>query len=562
LRYRDTKVNHYTWRYRIVLFLLLMAALALVYRMFNLMVFDRQFLVNQGDARMMRVMQTQAYRGMITDRFGNPLAISAPVEAAWADPETLLDLPQTQLKSLASALGISLQTLKTRIGKKKLDFVYLQRQLTPTQADKVRELKIKGVFLKREYKRYYPDGEVSAQVVGINNIDDKGQEGIELKYDAQLEGVPGAKRVLKDRLGYIVSEVDELSEPKAGENVTLSLDNRIQYLAYRALKDGVQQYKAKAGTAIVIDIHTGEILAMVNAPSFNPNNRPDVRDGRFKNHAVTDTFEPGSTIKAFTVAMGLTSGEFTPETILETAPGWMKLGKNIVRDEHNKENMTVSKALKISSNMGMARIILALPLDSFRNYLATFGLGKATGSGFPGEVSGSLPSGSTRFSEFTAATLSFGYGLTVTPLQLAHMYATLANNGVQIPMTFLKTETTPQGEQIIDPTVAHEVIEMLQTVVEPGGTATRARVPGYWIAGKTGTTRIVGRGGYQNNHHNAFFVGIAPATNPQIVVLVFLNDPQGKLYMGGETAAPIFSKIMGGALRILNISPDHLEEKS
>lgn len=554
---RKTEVNHYKWRFRFILIVLLCAGLALCWRMLDLMVFKRKFLTSEGNARMVRVIKTQAYRGMITDRNGNPLAISTPVDAAWADPQSVKQLSPQKLNKLAKILDISYQTLARRLNNKKLEFVYLQRQLTPSQVAAVKALDISGVFFKREYRRYYPEGEVTAHVVGLTNIDDQGQEGLELAYNKALQGVPGLTRVIKDRLGQVVSELEKIREPKPGKNITLSLDRRIQYLAFRELSTGVKKFQVKAASAIVMNIHTGEVLAMVNLPSYNPNNRPKIHDGRFRNRAVTDTFEPGSTIKPFAVALGLDSGQYNPDTIIDTSPGYIKLGRNMVRDEHFKGKLTVTKVLQISSNVGVSKIILSQPAGSLRDLLSRLGLGQKTASGFPGESAGYLPFHPAS-KPFERATMSFGYGLSVTPLQLAHIYATLGNDGKAVPVTFLKRDKPVEGLPVMKAKTAKEVLSMLETVVEPGGTAPLARVPGYWVAGKTGTSRIVGEHGYEKNHHNAVFAGVAPASNPQIVVVVYMHDPQGKQYYAGYTAGPVFAKIMGGTLRILDIAPDHI----
>lgn len=553
----NSKVN--IWRYRFVLIFLAVAALALLWRMLDLMVINRGFLMQQGNARMVRVVSTQAYRGMITDRYGNPLAISTPVDAVWADPQTVTDVDAATLAKLARIIALPQKTLNSRLQQKHKEFIYLQRQLTPLQAAEVKALNIPGIFLKREYRRYYPEGEVTAHVVGLTNVDDHGQEGLELADEKTLQGVAGQRRVIKDRMGYVVAEVNELREPKAGENIALSIDRRIQYSAYRALAAGITKYNAKSGSAVVMDVHTGEILAMVSQPGFNPNNRPKGQSEAYRNRAVTDTFEPGSTIKTFSIITALESGKYKPNTMINTSPGWYMIGKNMVHDHSNKGEMTVTDVLKFSSNVGVSKIILSLPPENLWNLLNKLGLGQSTGSGFPGEVVGVLPY-REKWAPFALATLSFGYGLSVTTLQLAHIYSTLANEGISVPPTFLKVTTPPQGEQMIDPKTTHETIKMLETVVEPGGTAPWARVPGYWISGKTGTSFVVGPKGYDKKHKNVVFVGIAPATNPQLVVVVFLHDPKPKAQTSdaGYTAGPIFSKIMSESLRILNIPPDHL----
>jgi cell division protein FtsI (penicillin-binding protein 3) len=525
--------------------------------MVDLMVVKRHFLVGQGDARMVRIIKTQAYRGMIMDRNGTPLAISTPVDAAWADPQSVKALSPARLQHLAKILDMSETTLQRRLSYKHREFVYLKRQLTPVEAENVQAMDISGVFLKREYRRYYPEGDVMSQVVGLTNIDDHGQEGLELAYNRQLEGIAGIKRVIKDRLGHIVSELQEIRVPKRGQDLTLSIDRRIQYLTYRALADGFKKFKPKSASAIVLDVHTGEILAMANLPSYNPNNRPKMHDGRYRNRAVTDVFEPGSTMKPFAVAVGLDSGKYTPDTIINTNPGWMRVGRNIVRDEHFKGEASVTKVLQISSNVGVSKMILSLPLNNLHDKLQELGLGQSTHSGFPGESSGYLPN-PRQWKSFAAATLSFGYGVSVTTLQLAQLYATLGNGGIETPVSFLKQTQAPAGKQVMQPDTAHAILKMLETVVEPGGTAPSARVPGYWVAGKTGTSRIVGPHGYERHHHNAVFAGVGPASRPKIVVVVFMHDPQAGVYYAGSVVAPIFANIMSGTLRVLDIPPDHL----
>lgn len=548
-------------RFYCIVIILLVGLVTIVIRMVDLTIFDQAFLQKQGNARVLRTVTIPAFRGMILDRNNKPLAISVPVDSIWMNPKEFKPIIK-QLNQLSTQLKISNKVMQQLAKNNRTrEFVYLRRGLAPSRAEHILGLKITGIYKRREYRRFYPEGEVTAQVLGFTNIDDQGQEGLELAYNKWLHGISGKRRVLKDRLGHIVADIDIIRPPQPGHNLVLSMDRQIQYLAYRALKRAVNQNKAKSGSVVVLDVKTGEILAMVNQPSYNPNNRPDIAAGRFRNRAVTDVFEPGSVIKAFSVVSALDSGKYTPTSEINTAPGWLMVDGNTVRDEHNNGELTLTQILQRSSNVGVTKVTLSLPPQQLWGLLHRVGFGERTGSGFPGEAIGSLVDHRV-WRPFVLATLAFGYGISVTPLQLAHAYEVIADNGMKVPVTFLKREAPPVGIQVIAPKVAHEMIDMLETVVERGGTGTRARVRGYHVAGKTGTARIAGVNGYEKNHHIASFVGIAPATHPTLVVAVMIRDPQHGQYYGGLVAAPVFSKVMAGALRILDVPPDNIKART
>lgn len=546
----------YRWRYILIIVLLLLATAGLIARVVDLNILNRHFLRGQGDARTLRVMAIPAYRGMITDRNGIPLAISTPVDSVWIDPHNLI-LEDENARLLAKELSLPLGVLHSRLNKNsKREFIYLKRNIDPATAANITALNIHGVHLQHSYRRFYPEGEVTAHILGFTNVDDQGQEGLELAYNDWLQGVPGQKRVLKDRLGNIVEELQTIREPRPGHDLMLSLDKRIQYLAYRELKNGVQQFHADSGSVVVLDVRTGEVLAVANIPTFNPNDRSQVHDGRYRNRAMTDLFEPGSTIKPFSMVSALASGKYSLHSLVNTAPGWMMVeGKRITDDEHNLGVIDLTTVLQRSSNVGMSKITLSLPPISLWNLLHALGFGQVTNSGFPGERPGIMVDRALKH-PFALATMSFGYGISVSLIQLAQAYETLANAGMKLPITLIHSNEPPAGQQVIKPSVAKTVLAMLESVLQKGGTAPLAKVQGYRVTGKTGTAHIVGSNGYLKNRYNSIFVGIAPASAPRIVVAVFLHDPQGELYYGGYTAGPIFSKIMGGSLRILDIPPD------
>ncbi len=557
----NNNIQFFPVRFRLVIIGLIILVCLLIARMVYLTVFERGFLLSQGDARSMRVINVPAYRGMIVDRNGEPLAISTPVNSVWINPQ---DFPTAYKKvyRISRLLGISVKRIYLLLKRHaKQEFVYLKRSIDPNLAQAVQKLSIPGVYLEREYKRYYPTSEVAAHVVGFTNIDDQGQEGLELVYNNWLQGIPGKEKVLKDRYRHVVAVLADISNAKSGHNLKLSLDSRIQFLAYRTLKQTVKKFHAESGSVVVLNPKTGEILAMVNQPSYNPNNRPTKDYGQFRNRAVTDTFEPGSTMKAFSIASALDSGKYQANTKIDTNPGWFMVGHNEVTDSPiNHGIITVTQALQKSSNVAVAKMTLSLPPEHLINLLRRVGFGERTRSGFPGESSGYLIDHDV-WRPFVLATLAFGYGVSVTPLQLTQAYSLIANDGLQCPATFLKQNKPPVCQRIIDKKVANDMLHMLEAVVQ-GGTGTRARIKGYRVAGKTGTAYIAGKKGYNKKRsmarYTSSFVGIAPVSNPQLVVSVIIRDPKGQHY-GAIVAAPAFEKIMGGALRALNIAPDRME---
>ncbi|MFW0072563.1 MAG: peptidoglycan D,D-transpeptidase FtsI family protein [Coxiella-like endosymbiont] len=544
------------WRFYALWFLLCVAVAGILWRLVDLNILDRSFLLRQSKARILRDVSIPAYRGMITDRLGVPLAISTPVDSLWINPQLFQPTP-AQLSRLAHFLGLSLSFIRREAEQKwnpRRQFVYLKRGNPPCIAKEVLALHIPGVFLKREYRRYYPEGEVTAHVIGLTNIDDQGQEGLELAYNQWLAGRPGEDEVVKDRLGHIIADVASLKKPLQGHNLVLSIDHRIQYLAYRALKETVSDYHAKSGSIIVLDVKTGEILAMVNQPSYNSNNRPRNYDGRYRNRAVTDMFEPGSVIKPFAIAFALESGKYTRDTKIDTNPGWMKIGGYRISDDGlNYGIITLTQLLQYSSNIAAAKILLSLKPDHYYALLRALGFGERTTSGFPGESMGALVFHNT-WVPSVVATLAFGYGLAATTLQLAQGYAILASGGIKRPVSFVKVYQPPPGIRVLPEKITTTIVKMLETVTQRGGTGTRSQICGYRVAGKTGTAYIAGPNGYDKHHYMSSFVGMAPVNNPQLVVAVVIRDPQAK-HSGGVVAAPLFSKIMSGSLRLLDIPP-------
>lgn len=517
----------------------------------------QEFLRDQGDARHVRQVQIPAHRGVIKDRHGQLLAISTPVDSVWAVPRRLA-AERTKWPELVELLGFDLEQLHRmvaeRIGR---EFMFLRRHVTPDLAEKVRRLRIHGVDLQREYRRYYPAAEVVAHVIGFTNIDDQGQEGLELKYDQWLQGTPGAKHVIQDGDQRFVEDVAKVRAARPGRDVQLSLDLRIQMLAYRALKRAVKRHRAKGGSVVVLDARKGEILAMANQPSYNPNRRGRRTGSAARNRAVTDVLEPGSTVKPFTVAAALEARVLHSESPVDTAPGSLRVGRHVIRDVRNFGLIDVSEVIKRSSNVGASKIALATPPDTLWNVFSGIGFGVATELGFPGESSGILTRG-RRWGALDRATLAFGYGLSVSPLQLARAYLVLANAGRSIPVRFtpLDVGDTPESEKVLSAPVALHVNGMLENVVSPDGTGSRAQVYGYRVGGKTGTAKKATRGGYADDRYNAVFVGLAPVSFPQLVAVVVIDEPQGKEYYGGQVAAPVFAEIVSGTLRLLGVPPD------
>ncbi|MFY7698502.1 MAG: peptidoglycan D,D-transpeptidase FtsI family protein [Legionella sp.] len=532
-------------------FVLLLAAL--IWRMHDLTVLNRKFLQHQGDARSLRVLNIPAYRGMITDRQGEPLAVSTPVQAVWVNPKVFAP-NEKQLVELAKLLGLSIKQLTKSTAAKNKEFVYLQRQLPPMIAKKIANLKIPGINFQQEFKRYYPEADSVAQLIGFTNVDDNGIEGLELAYQNWLMGVSGKKRVVKDRTGNIIEELGILQEPRPGHELRLSIDKRIQYFAYHELQDTVNKFGAKSGSVVVIDTQSGEVLAVANFPSFNPNARSRYSLSSYRNKAITDTFEPGSVIKPFSIASAFESGLFNPKSIIDTQPSWMIVHGHTIRDIHNYGVLDVSGVLEHSSNVGVTKMTLASPPDQLIGLLTRCGIGQRTESSYPGESDGFLVKPADA-NPFVLATLSFGYGMSVTALQLAKIYTIFSNQGRLMPINLLHYDKPVVGKQVISAKTSNQILAMLEAVVDVG-TGQSAKVPGYRIAGKTGTSRIAGKQGYESNRHIASFVGIAPVSKPRLIVAVVVHEPSRLGYYGAAVAAPLFSKVMSVALRILDIQPD------
>jgi cell division protein FtsI (penicillin-binding protein 3) len=545
-------------RLALVLFVLGCVSVGLIARAIDLQVIRKQFYQDQGDARFLREVPIPVSRGTIFDRNGVPLAVSTPVVSIWANPPELLEHAD-QIPGLAKALDVDADDLTKRLKERgSREFVYLRRQMSPEAAEDVLKLGIPGVNSQREYKRYYPSGAVTAHVLGFTNIDDRGQEGLELAYDSWLAGKPGLKRVIRDAQGRTVEDVEQIRAPVPGHDLTLSIDSRIQYLAYTALMQAITKHTATSGSMVILDIASGEILAMVNVPSYNPNAIDGSEAAARRNRAVTDVVEPGSTMKTFTVAAALESGKWTPTTPLDTTPGSLTLGGHVFKDTHNHGLIDVSHMITYSSDVGAIKISQTLSAQQMWDMLHRFGFGQSTGSGFPGESTGYLPV-PRKWGVLTKANISFGYGLNVTPLQLAQAYAAMANDGRIREPTFVKGSDNPLND-VLDPRIAHEVMQMLQTVVTPIGTAPNAEVTNYTVAGKTGTSHIATGGGYADKYFS-LFAGIIPAGDPRLVGIVMIKDPggHGGEYYGGLVAAPVFSEVMTGAMRLLDVPPDNVQ---
>jgi cell division protein FtsI (penicillin-binding protein 3) len=560
----DHQAKSYRWRSTLILGVVLLGAAGLVARAVELQLLDHGFLAKQGDDRSMRVVKIAAHRGSITDRNGEPLAVSTPVDSVWVNPQELNDNID-QLPRLAKALKEDQQWLARRITSNlDREFLYLVRHMPPDQAAHIKALGIPGVYLMREYRRYYPAGEVAGHVLGFTTVDDKGQEGLELGFDQLMNGEDGAKRVIQDMYGHYVENVESISAPRPGRDLVTSIDLRIQYLAYRELKAAMQEYRAHAGTVIVLDVDTGEVLAMVNQPSFNPNDRDQLKPDLYRNRAATDIFEPGSSVKPFIMAAALASGQYRPDSVVDTSPGFFKVGNTVEEDEHNLGVIDLATILAKSSNVGTAKVALSLKPEQIWSTLSALGLGQVTGGGYPGESAGTL-SNYSHWRPVGIATLSHGYGLSVTPLQLAHAYATIGAGGVKRPISFERVAGPVPGEQVLDPKVAHELIQLMEQVVEKGGTATRASLIGYRVSGKTGTAFKSIAGGYSTDRIMAIFAGLVPASHPKLATVVVIDEPSrdmhevGTLAQGGSVAAPVFASVMSGALRLMDVPPDDLQ---
>ncbi|WP_428414063.1 peptidoglycan D,D-transpeptidase FtsI family protein, partial [Legionella sp.] len=535
----------------------ILLTLILIWRMIDLTVLHRQFLQGQGNARSLRTVDIPAYRGMITDRHGAPLAISTPVESVWVNPKEFSP-DEEQFMSLAEYLHLTPKQLSRKIVDAQNDnreFLYLQRQLPPALSKQIEKLKIPGVNFQKEFKRYYPDSDSISQLLGFTNVDDQGLEGIELAYQDWLKGVVGKKRVIKDRLGRIIEELNVTKEPRPGRGIVLSIDRRLQYLAYSELGKTVEEFGAKSGSVVVVDTENGEILAMANVPSYNPNSRGRYDKDSYRNRAVTDTFEPGSVMKTFSIASALETGLYTPSTIIDTNPSWMSVHGHVVRDVHNYGVLDVTGVMQHSSNVGVTKMVLSSPPEQLIGLLQRCGFGQRTESTYPGESDGSIVKVKDA-NPFVLATLAFGYGLSATALQLAKAHMIFANDGRLIPVTLIHNDPPTEGVQVIKAETARQVLAMMEAVLGKDGTGKSARVPGYRVAGKTGTARVAGKDGYKDRRYTASFIGIAPVSKPKFVVVVIIHEPSKKGYYAAAVAAPLFSKVMMGALRLFNIPTD------
>jgi cell division protein FtsI (penicillin-binding protein 3) len=538
--------------------LLLAAALGLVGRAVNLQLVDHGFLASQGDARFSRVATITAHRGNIVDRNGEPLAVSTPVDSVWVNPQELSNSSE-QLPHLAAALGADRAELTRRVSSNlDREFLFVARGMTPPDAQRVKDLNLSGVYLARESRRYYPAGEVAGHVLGFTSIDDVGQEGTELTFDNWLAGENGAKRVIQDSKGRKVEDVESIRPVRPGRDLSLSVDLRIQYMAYRELKSAIMENRAHAGSVVVIDIDSGEVLAMVNQPAYNPNDREQLVPAAYRNRAVTDLFEPGSSVKPFIVAAALASGKFNADSVIDTAPGFIQVGATTFEDEHNLGAIGLATVLAKSSNVGMAKLALQLEPQQIWSTLNHFGFGQVTSSGFPGESAGVF----TNYSHWRAisiATLSHGYGISVTPLQLAQAYAVIGARGVRRPVSLLRLDAAPGGERILDESVCRSLTQLLQAVTtQEGATGVRARIPGYSVAGKTGTAWKSINGSYSKDRYTSVFAGLAPASNPRLAAVVVIDEPTAGKFLGGDVSAPVFSAVVGGALRLLAVAPDEV----
>ena len=540
-------------RVRLVLLALALLFLALIGRALYLQVAQQDFLQNQGEARFRRALVLEANRGVITDRNGEPLAISSPVQTIWASPASMDPVPPAQLRELARLLELSPEELDGKLSDRKREFVYLKRQISPEVADRVMALGIPGIAKQQEFRRFYPAGESMAHLIGFTGVDGRGQEGLELAREKMLAGKSGRRVVLKDRRGHIIEDVAAIEPPKDGQTLNLAIDQRIQYLAYRELAAAVEVNKAKAGSIVVLDGKSGELLALANVPSFNPNNRKELDPERRRNRAVIDMFEPGSTMKPFPIAMALNAGKVNPNMVFDTNP--YMIGPAHVRDSHPKPSMTLTEVIQKSSNVGASKVALMFSPEQMWTFYDEVGFGRSVHAGFPGEVAGRLR-GWQGWRPIEQATMSFGYGVSVSLLQMARAYTVFTNNGALLPVSLTKLTSPQPAKPLISPEAARKMREMLMTVTQAGGTATRAQVLGYNVGGKSGTARKLVNGGYQADKHRGLFIGFAPATNPRLIVAVMIDEPSAGSYYGGSVAGPAFSNTMAGALRILGVEPD------
>lgn len=547
-------------RFIIILVLLSVLATAIAVRIVYLHIFSHEFLAMQGDARAMRHIPIPAHRGVITDRNGEPLAVSTPVLTLWANPKELLTA-KSRWSELAAALKVQPAVLAKRIESNATrEFMYLERGLTPENGQSVLDLKVTGVYAKEEFRRFYPAGEVTAHLVGFTDIDEHGQEGIELAFNDWLTGVPGKRQVIKDRKGDLIRDVQVKENAKPGKQLALSIDLRLQYLAHRELRKALLEFEAKAGSLVMIDVRSGEILAMVNHPTYNPNNRRHLNPQAMRNRAMVDVFEPGSTVKPFSIAAALGTGRWTPESTVDTGNGQLRIGRYTIRDVSRGGLLDLTGVLKKSSNVAISKIALDIGAQPVYNVMQSVGFGADTGLSFPGERVGNLPM-HRKWGQAETATLAYGYGLSVTAVQLAHAYAVLGNHGRNMPLSLIRQDRkADDGAQVIDADISNSVMGMLRAVVEEaGGGGARAQVPGYHVAGKSGTAKkLATGGGYTKSSYRSLFAGVGPVDNPRVAAVVVIDEPSKGGYYGGLVAAPVFGRVMAGALRMLNVRPDNL----
>ncbi len=552
---KQTTSRRFTGRVSLVMAFFALLASSLVARAVHLQVLDKDFLNQQADTRHLRTESISAHRGTILDRNGEPLAISTPVDSIWVNPKEFTSALD-KVPQLASALELKPEVLMRRITRSMgKEFLYLKRHLNPNAAQAVMALKLPGINVQREYRRYYPASEVTGHLVGFTDIDDQGQEGLELAMNHWLQGEPGAKRVLKDRLGRSIENVESIRPPNHGKDLRISIDLRLQYLAYRTLKAAVKSHDARSGSIVILDVKTGEVLAMVNQPTYNPNDRSQLVAARYRNRAITDIFEPGSSIKPLIVAAALESGQYRPSSVVDTAPGYVTVGAKKIEDSRNLGRISLTTILARSSNVGITKVAMHLQPDQLWGTMTEFGLGAVTSSGFPGESAGML----THYSNWrpiSQATIAYGYGISVTPLQLAHAYSAIGNSGMMQPISLFAINESPVGERVVSADTALAVRRMLEEVVRPGGTGTKASVDGYRIAGKTGTAWKFAKGGYSKDKYISIFAGLAPASDPRLATVVVIDEPGGELYYGSDVAAPVFADVMSESLRLLAIPPD------
>ena len=553
-----------TTRRNVVLTILLLFASIVLGRVVYLQVYHSSFLVKQGDNRFVRVKKEPALRGTVLDRNAIPLAVSTPVSSIWVNPREILYHPKA-ITSLSEMIDYPLQKLKNKIEKKKkLTFLYVQRGMEPAIVKQILKNKLPGVYQLREYRRYYPSADVTSQIIGFNNIDDQGQEGIELIYNDWLKGKAGSSEIIRDPSGRVVDILEEIKPPVQGQGLMLTIDKRIQYLTYVALLEVAEKFSATSATAVVLDAKTSEILAMVSVPSGNPNNPREKKPSLVKNRAMTDTFEPGSTVKPFVVAKAMIAGLVDTKTEIDTKHGRLKIGRNLVRDTHDYGKLNVASVIKKSSNVGICKIALKLPKDQLYEMYSALGFGQKSTIGFPGEQPGVLRSMS-KMGDFEYCTNAFGYGVSTTVLQLAQAYAILANDGVKIPASLVRRDYLPTGSRIIPKHIAFQVKKMLADAVGDEGTGRRATTGSYMedytVGGKTGTVRKVINGKYSKDNYFSIFAGMAPLSDPKIVMAIMVDNPTGGEYYGGLVAAPIFAKVVGKTLRILGVKQDREVEK-